>query len=75
MGWFIKTPELGAQTTIYCAVEEALANESGCYYADCEKTRPSCRADDKEVASKLWDASLELVGLQKEYNPFKKELL
>ncbi|XP_033109047.1 retinol dehydrogenase 14-like [Anneissia japonica] len=25
-------PEMGAQTTIYCAVEKSLANESGCFY-------------------------------------------
>jgi hypothetical protein len=30
--FFIRTPEQGAQTTIYCAVDELLANESGLYY-------------------------------------------
>lgn len=29
---FIKTPVEGAQTTIYCAVEESIANETGKYY-------------------------------------------
>ncbi|KAF8774271.1 Retinol dehydrogenase 13 like protein [Argiope bruennichi] len=29
---FFKSPMIGAQTTIYCAVEEKLANESGNYY-------------------------------------------
>lgn len=29
---FDKTPEQGAQTTIYCAIDENLANETGCYY-------------------------------------------
>lgn len=29
---FQKTPEQGAQTTLYCAVDETLANESGEYY-------------------------------------------
>ena len=33
---FIKTPESGAQTSIFCAVDESVANESGLYYADCK---------------------------------------
>ena len=30
--YLIKTPQEGAQTTIYCAVEESLASETGKYY-------------------------------------------
>lgn len=30
--FLIKSPTEGAQTTIYCAVEESLQNESGLYY-------------------------------------------
>lgn len=30
---FMKSSELGAQTTIYCAVDEKCANETGLYYA------------------------------------------
>ena len=33
---FIKTPESGAQTSIFCAVDESVANQSGLYYADCK---------------------------------------
>jgi hypothetical protein len=29
---FLKTPEEGAQTTIYCSVDEKLANQTGLYY-------------------------------------------
>lgn len=29
---FMKSPELGAQTTIYCSVDEKCANETGLYY-------------------------------------------
>lgn len=28
----LKTPEEGAQTTIYCSVDEKAANETGLYY-------------------------------------------
>jgi hypothetical protein len=30
--FFFKTPEEGAQTTIYCAVDETLADKTGLYY-------------------------------------------
>lgn len=30
---FLKNPEQGAQTTIYCAVDEKAADETGLYYA------------------------------------------
>jgi hypothetical protein len=30
--YFIKTPEQGAQTTIYCAVSEETGRETGLYY-------------------------------------------
>lgn len=30
--WMNKSPREGAQTTIYCAVEESIAKESGLYY-------------------------------------------
>jgi hypothetical protein len=29
---FFKTPEQGAQTTIYCSVDESLADRTGLYY-------------------------------------------
>lgn len=29
---FTKTPEQGAQTTIYCSIDENLVEETGCYY-------------------------------------------
>lgn len=32
MMWMIKSPREGAQTSIYCAVEESIATESGLYY-------------------------------------------
>ena len=28
----LKTPEMGAQTTIYCATEESIIQHSGCYF-------------------------------------------
>ncbi|KDR15656.1 Retinol dehydrogenase 11 [Zootermopsis nevadensis] len=61
---FIKTPEQGAQTTIYCAVDERTKNETGLYYSDCRRFPTLAKARDKEVARKLWDVSKCLVGLE-----------
>lgn len=71
MRYFFKTPEQGAQTTIYCAVDENLANESGNYYAECAIKEPWAQAKSVEDAEKLWEASWKLVGLDGSYDPFK----
>lgn len=31
--WIFKSVEQGAQTTIYCAVDEEIAEETGLYYS------------------------------------------
>ncbi|KAM9366784.1 retinol dehydrogenase 13 [Symphorus nematophorus] len=59
----IKSPREGAQTTIYCAVDESLANSSGLYYSDCAPKTPAPQALDDAAAKKLWDLSASMVGL------------
>lgn len=59
----IKSPWEGAQTTIYCAVDESLADKSGLYYSDCAPKRPAPQAMDAAAAKKLWDLSASMVGL------------
>lgn len=59
----IKTPREGAQTTIYCAVDEKEANASGLYYSDCAPKTPAPQALDDVAAKKLWDLSASMVGL------------
>jgi len=60
---FTKSPEQGAQTTIHCAVAEELEGETGLYYSDCAPKTPAPQAQDDEMAEKLWNLSLKLVGL------------
>ncbi|KAF3854797.1 hypothetical protein F7725_022852, partial [Dissostichus mawsoni] len=55
--FLIKSPTEGAQTTIYCAVEESLQNESGLYYSDCAPKTAAPQGLDDEAAKKLWDLS------------------
>lgn len=65
----LKTPEQGAQTSIYCSIDEQLADESGLYYSDCKKTTPSGKATNSEDAATLWEKSVKMVGLG-DWNPF-----
>ncbi|XP_068169877.1 retinol dehydrogenase 11 [Antennarius striatus] len=60
---FMKSPAEGAQTTIYCAVEESLQDQSGLYYSDCAPKTAAPQGLDDEAAKKLWDLSASMVGL------------
>ncbi|XP_072535054.1 retinol dehydrogenase 13-like isoform X2 [Salminus brasiliensis] len=60
----IKSPELGAQSSIYLAVAEELEGVTGRYYDVMTEKEPARQALDHEVAVKLWDISASLVGLQ-----------
>ncbi|CAG2112079.1 unnamed protein product [Medioppia subpectinata] len=62
------TPEMGAQTTLYCALDPQLDNETGCYYANCRKiNKMISTATDDKAAKRLWDYSCVLVGLEDNY--------
>lgn len=60
---FIKTPESGANTTIYCAVDESISDHNGRYYSDCKEKQPAPQAENIEDAKKLWEVSEQLVNL------------
>ena len=63
MRFFIKTPFHGAQTTLYCALEPSLENESGKYYSDCARKTPSRNARNEQDQKRFWEMSEEIVGL------------
>jgi len=67
MALFLRTPSQGAQTLVYCATEPALAEEaaSGKFYRDCKEAPlvEGHQANDHEMAKRLYDKSLALVGL------------
>uniref|UniRef100_A0A182X3I0 Uncharacterized protein n=1 Tax=Anopheles quadriannulatus TaxID=34691 RepID=A0A182X3I0_ANOQN len=58
-----KTPLSGAQTTLYTALEEDLAEESGKYYADCREQKLSKYARNDELSAWLWDESVRMTKL------------
>ncbi|KYM99698.1 PREDICTED: retinol dehydrogenase 12-like [Cyphomyrmex costatus] len=58
-----KTAEQGAQTTIYCSIDEEVANETGLYYSNCG-IATSCRiANEHQYLEKLWNVSCRLLHL------------
>ncbi|KAK4018103.1 hypothetical protein OUZ56_000171 [Daphnia magna] len=61
---FLKTPKEGAQTTIYLAVADEVANVTAQYFRDCKIAKPSKLAQDSGMAKKLWDVSETLVRLE-----------
>ncbi len=59
---FFRTPEKGAETSIYLACSDAVADTSGEYFVDCRarKTKPWAR--DMDAAARLWQYTEEAVG-------------
>lgn len=60
---FLKSNEKGAETQIYLATSDNIANTSGAYFKDKKPATPSKTARDADAAKKLWDISEKLCGL------------
>uniref|UniRef100_A0A4W4DR97 Uncharacterized protein n=2 Tax=Electrophorus electricus TaxID=8005 RepID=A0A4W4DR97_ELEEL len=59
----LKSPWQGAQTTIYCAVDEGLQNTTGLYYSDCAPKEEAPQAKSDSAARRLWDLSASMVEM------------
>ncbi|XP_061565305.1 retinol dehydrogenase 13-like [Cololabis saira] len=62
----VKSPELGAQPSIYLAVAEEMEGVTGQYYDVMTEKEPAPQALDDETAIRLWKVSSRLVGLEGE---------
>lgn len=60
---FFKSPEEGAQTSIYLACSPDRKGVQGKCFADCQEQTLLPKAIDQEVARKLWDISEVMVGI------------
>ena len=58
-----RSPEKGAETSIYLASSPEVQSITGKYFVDCKVTQPAPQAADMAVARKLWDVSAEMVHL------------
>lgn len=64
LSWgLFKSPEEGAQTSVYLACSPDVDGVQGECYADCKPQVLLDKATDQEVASKLWDISEVMVGI------------
>jgi len=62
IGFFIRKPDQGAQTSIYLASSPEVEGVSGKYFVDCKAVDSSPLSHDRAMAEKLWQVSLELTG-------------
>jgi hypothetical protein len=58
-----RSPEKGAQTSIYLAFSPEVQSITGKYFVDCKVTQPALPAADRTVARRLWDVSAEMAHL------------
>ena len=58
---FMKRNIDGAQTTLYCVLDDKLENESGNYYSDCAKAVPHKAAADDQLVDWFYKESLNLI--------------
>ncbi|XP_029173163.1 retinol dehydrogenase 11-like [Nylanderia fulva] len=63
-----KNSEQGAQTTIYCSVDEKAADETGLYYKECRVAIPQWRAQNDQIAKDLWNQTCRLLHLECDEN-------
>ncbi|XP_061722105.1 retinol dehydrogenase 11-like isoform X2 [Cydia pomonella] len=66
LSWFCKSPRCGAQTTVYCAVDEQCANQSGLYYSDCAVAASSKYSQNYAYAEELWTVTLAALKLRED---------
>ena len=62
MKYVSKSVVHGAQTTLYCALEEQNSLESGGYYSDCKPAKINPIALDEKNCQRLWQISEDLIA-------------
>lgn len=64
LAWLVlRAPRGGAQTPLYCALQEGIEPLSGRYFANCHVEEVPPAARDDRAAHRLWEASRKLAGL------------
>ncbi len=58
-----RSPDKGAETSIYLATSPDVAGKTGLYYSDCKSVQSSVASYDESTAARLWEVSLELTGM------------
>ena len=55
--------ESGAQTSIYCALDETITHLSGSFFDNCRLAKETELSRDSGMAKQLWDVSCQATGL------------
>lgn len=63
---FMRSPQSGAQTTIYLATSDEVQSTSGKYFKDKKERAPAPIAYDNEITEKLWLKSEKLTNLSQD---------
>ena len=61
-GFFGRSPQEGAKTSVYLAVSKDVENITGKYFSDSKIVKPHDIACDKDARTKLWRLSEELIN-------------
>ena len=61
---FLKSPEKGAETTVYLASSPEVEGVTGEYFVDKKIHRSSLESRDPASAKRLWDMSVSLAGIE-----------
>jgi retinol dehydrogenase-12 len=64
LGLFFRSPERGAETSLYLATSPEVEGQTGLYFADCKVKAPSRLGQDDDLAARLWAASARQLGLE-----------
>lgn len=67
-----KSPDEGCQTIVYAAVADGLRDFSGKMFANCKAIKLNDNARDKNTGMKLWNTSLHLTGLERDFVPYSE---
>lgn len=61
---FSKSSYEAAMAVVYCAIDDSVSNQSGCYFSDCRSKEPSKQVFDERISENLWEISKKMVGLK-----------
>jgi len=59
-----RSPFYGAQTILYCALNDVVVKFNGDYFKDCHRSELADFAKDELAAKTLWEDSLKITGLR-----------
>ena len=60
---WLRTPNNGVQTILYCALDENLEDQTGLYYENCSIALPSPDSESAANGLQLWRVTERLVGI------------